>query len=369
MRLCYLALEAPRQGSASYTHVSEIVKGLARCGWQVDLVAPQGAGEWERPGLAARIKEYLALQLRLALRLRRYDFLYVRGHFLALPIALAAWVLRVPIVHEINGPYDDVFVSYPSALRYRRLLEGMQRLQYRLADGLAAVTEGLSAWARNEAGGRPVRLIPNGADTDLFTSEAVAASGLPERYVIFFGGFAKWHGIEIMLEAVERPEWPAGVHLVLVGDGAEAAAVAAAAKRLSSLHWLGRRDPRELPGLIVLALAALVPITDPSGRSRTGLAPLKLFEALACGVPVIASDFPGQAEFVRAERCGLVFPSGDAAGLARCVAELAADPASSRQMGRRGQEAVRRDHSWERLAKDLDEFLTSILAARRGPAR
>jgi glycosyltransferase involved in cell wall biosynthesis len=107
-------------------------------------------------------------------------------------------------------------------------------------------------------------------------------------------------------------------------------------------------------------------MTNPLGRSSTGMNPLKLFETLACGIPAIVSELPGQADLVREGRCGLVVPCGDAAALARAVGELAADPGAAREMGRRGAAVVRAAHSWRARAVEIDKVLRACLAGTPG---
>ena len=80
----------------------------------------------------------------------------------------------------------------------------------------------------------------------------------------------------------------------------------------------------------------------------------------------MVTDLPGQAEVVRAGACGIVIPCDDAAALARAVAQLAAGPAAAREMGRRGAEFVRREHSWAARAATIDRVLRAALAERAG---
>jgi len=129
------------------------------------------------------------------------------------------------------------------------------------------------------------------------------------------------------------------------------------------VRWLGYRPYEELSQHIAGALAGLIPTTNPLGRSSTGMNPLKLFETLACGIPAIVTALPGQRELVTQGGCGLVVPCGDAAALARAVAELAADPARARQMGERGAALVRAAHSWHARAVEIDKVLRACLAA------
>src|SRR5262249_32931614 len=118
--------------------------------------------------------------------------------------------------------------------------------------------------------------------------------------------------------------------------------------------------------LIAGAIAGLIPITDPFGRSSTatGMHPLKLYETLASGLPAIVTDLPGQSDIVRQQQCGLVVPCGDAAALAEAVAQLAHNPALAREMGRRGAAFVRTGHSWASRAEQVSVVLEKCLDRR-----
>lgn len=360
--LAYLTLEAPRVGQASHVHVGEIIAGLKRRGWTVRLLQPSYTDRPERPSVPRRLLEYALVQARLWAGRRRGEAIYVRGHFMALPTAALAALFRIPIVHEVNGPYEDIYVTYPWLNRFRGLLNAMQRVQYRWASHLLPVTRDLADWLAAETGHSRITVNPNGANTDLFRCDAPPAPGLPDRrYVVFFGGLAAWHGVAPMLAAVQHPSWPAGVDLVVVGDGQERDKVRKAAAAGSSVHAAGYQPYSMVPGFVAPALCGLCTISDPGGRSRTGLLPLKLFETLACGVPVIVTDFPGQADIVREHACGLVVPVDDPAALARAVAELAADPARAKAMGTRGAAIVAAEYSWDRRAGDVAAVLSRLL--------
>ena len=361
MRLVYLTLEAPREGQASYTHVHEMIGGLKTRGWDIQLYQPPYTRQPVSPHLLMRLVLCMGLQIRLWLGWRRGAIIYVRGHYLAFPTAVLARILNVPIFHEINGPYEDVFISHPGLNRVRPVLIWMQRVQYRWATGLVAVTDELCRWAMQESGGVACQLISNGANTALFHPDAPSPPGVPERYVVFFGGLARWHGIPLMLDAINHPDWPDAVHLVVIGDGQCSALVHDAALRNPKIHAVGRVTYRNIPPYVAHAMAGLVPISNPGRRSETGLLPLKLFETLACGVPAIVTDFPGQADLVRGAACGLVVPPDDAGALARAVATLAGDAAIVQTMGRRGRALVVADHSWDARAAQTD----AMLRARR----
>jgi glycosyltransferase involved in cell wall biosynthesis len=364
VRLAYLTLEAPRQGQASYAHVFEIVEGLRRLGFPVDLYLPRYTDALARPGLLRRFWEHLWLQGRLVARWRRYDLLYVRGHNMAFPAALLGRLTGKPIIHEVNGPHLDITVTYPWTRHVHSLLNWLQRTQYRWARALVPVTPQLQQWLRSEGCANTIEVIPNGANLALFNPARERRAGLPERYMVFFGGFARWQGIPTMIEAVNDPGWPPEVSLVIVGDGQMASEVRDAAARHTRLCYLGRLPYAEVGAVVAGALAGLVPKTREDDSDRTGLFPIKLFEILACGVPAIVSDYPGQADLVRAAQCGLVIAPGDARALAGAVTALARDADARRAMGARGHALIVAEHSWDRRAAQTADLVGRTVRMR-----
>ena len=267
-RLAYLVLETPRPGTASEVHVREIVAGLRRRGWQVDLfTVPDGDA---RPGTPRRMLQIVGVQVRLLMRARKYDAFYVRAHNLALPTAIGARISGRPIVHEINGSNEDLFVAHAGARPFRWLFEWMQDVQYRWADGLIAVTERLAEWLGERSRRGRITVISNGANTTLFNRSAKSDRALPSRYVVFFGGLASWHGVDCMLDAVVRPEWPTDVSLVIVGDGPESKKVRESARRDGRIVALGRIPYEEVGGVVAGAIAGLVVVLAAVRLARGG---------------------------------------------------------------------------------------------------
>ena len=360
-RLAYLSLEALRPGRAAHTHVNEIIAGLEEQGWVVSrFVARAAEGPRSRSALSG-LPEHARVLRRLLPRLRGHDVLYVRSHPLAWPAAIAARRAGLIVVHEINGVLEDLGVTYPWLRSLRRTLVALQVAQHRGADALFAVTPGLVAWAGSVAPEVPVHLVPNGANLRLFTPDGPRETR-SRPYALFVGGLAKWHGIDTMLGALRDPSWPTDVDLVIAGEGGEDAVLAAATGALDRLVWLRRQEYAAVPALLRGAVAALIPIGNPDGRSRYGVLPLKLFEAMACGVPVLVSDLPGQADLVREANAGVVVPLGDSAALGQAVAALWADPMRARALGEAGAAVARRAHGWTHRARRVHDVLIDMRA-------
>lgn len=361
--LAYLCLQATREGQASFAHVRGIIGGLERRGWKISLFQPGYASATEAPGAARRALEFATTQIRLAGALRTVDLVYIRWHFAAFPVAALARLLRIPVVQEVNGPYEDLFIAWPATRRLSGFFRKLMRLQLMWADDVIAVTPQLAAWARTEGQRTSSSCVTNGADIEHFRPTAPDEARYSRGYVAFFGALARWQGVETMLEAVQRPDWPSNVPLLIAGHGAEQGRIEKAAEG-GGVVYLGSLPYSEMPGFISGSLACLSVQNNEGGRSETGLFPLKVFEALACGVPVVVSDFPGQADVVRTHACGLVVPPESPDELAKAVLRLFSDSSARRAMGERGLAAVHEEYSWDRKAAETAEILAEVLRAR-----
>ena len=240
------------------------------------------------------------------------------------------------------------------------------RAQVRWADAIVVVTPGLEAYLRAETGReRGYHVIGNGANVDVFRPVADAGQADRPPYVVFVGALASWQGIDTILRAAHATGWPSGVDLVVAGDGVEREQVIMAAREDPRIRWLGSIPYEDAAALVAESLAALVPMADVP-RSRHGLSPLKLFEAMACGVPVVASDLPGLGDLVRQHDCGVTFRAGDADELAGAVGRLARDRGEAREMGLRGRAAASARYSWDARAGQTEQVLLQALRRRAG---
>ncbi|MGE4123015.1 MAG: glycosyltransferase, partial [Solirubrobacterales bacterium] len=128
-------------------------------------------------------------------------------------------------------------------------------------------------------------------------------------------------------------------HLILVGDGPSKPEVDKRAAELGAegwVHFLGMRD--DVPAMLALADVLVQP-------SHADAMPLSVLEAMAVGVPVVATAV-GDVPAMLAGRAGLTVPAEDRAALEAALSELLADPARRAEMGAAGEEiAAARDSS------------------------
>ena len=363
-QLAYICFQATRYGQASYAHVHEIVNGLVSHHWTTQLFEPRYASSTTRIGMMERLFEFFWLQCRAARRLHRFDLLYCRWHPAGLPIMLYARLRGIPVVAELNGSYKDAVAAYPSLRRVRWIVDTISRASLLLADEIITVTTGLQNWLRDEIPGKMVSVVANGTNAEVFRPDAPCAIELPPRFVVFVGSLAAWQGIETIIEAAALPSWPKSIPIVVAGEGMLKAEVVRAASENPNLIYLGTVPYPDVPGLVARSLAALIPKNNILESSVTGLSPLKLYESAACGVPVIVTDLPGMADFVRENACGLVIPCESPLALAEAVQYLSSNPEEGRTMSVRARQVIVLGNTWAHRAAATADVLKRCLGTK-----
>lgn len=227
----------------------------------------------------------------------------------------------------------------------------------READGITVVSRFFQA----RHGGL---LAPHYVDTELFDPGRHDRAALRERLgltdhrVVVFAGIAHpGKGVAEILGALQRLGGsPPGWRLLIVGpETPHARAVAAADPRVV---LLGTQPPARTPEF--LAMADLVVLPQRPTPVAVGQMPMKLFEAMAMGVPVVATAVSDIPQVLAG--CGLVVPPDDPRALAAAIATLLEDPAGARALGRLARERVLAHHAWRVGAELIGDYLE--LAAR-----
>jgi len=123
--------------------------------------------------------------------------------------------------------------------------------------------------------------------------------------------------------------------------------------------WLGRD---EVVRLLATSRVGIVPLHRTPAYEVS--LPVKMFEYMAAGIPVVASDFPIWREIIEGEACGVLVEPANAPVLAALVGQLLANPSEAEAMGRRGRAAVQRRYAWASEARTLIALYDSVLAGR-----
>ncbi|HET7498998.1 MAG TPA: glycosyltransferase family 4 protein [Candidatus Eisenbacteria bacterium] len=282
-----------------------------------------------------------------------YDVVHVHCPLSPSLPMLAIRSARQPVV----GTFHSVSDSHAAFRIFRPiLLPYFERLAHVIAVSEAARDDVLRTFTR------PISVVPNGVDLARFRPGVVPVARYRDGRVniLFVGRFDPRKGLPELLEACERlAERGTDFRLILVGDG-----------RLRP--GLERRARRSLPGRVVFegqvpherlpqyyATADLF-CSPARGAESFGLV---LLEAMALGVPVVASDIPGYRCVVSHGTEGLLTPPRNPAALADALGGLIEDPERRARMGAAGVRTAAR-FGWDRVARDLERIYASVLGAR-----
>ncbi len=231
-------------------------------------------------------------------------------------------------------------------LRHERRRE---RLGYERSDLVLTTTPSTRSEIKRRFPHVSVEVLPNGADIDLFRpslrrqSARIALGVDTDGFLVgYFGLHGSEQGLEAVVDAAALADG-SKMRFVMAGEGTSKAALVERARRLGigNTRFLDVLPRSEVAALLASCDAVLVPLAR---DGLTGTMPSKVYETLACGVPLVASDGCDAADLVRAFDVGRVFRPGDGCDLARVLADLAACP----------QERERIRHNCLDLARRFD---------------
>ncbi|MET0400370.1 MAG: glycosyltransferase [Longimicrobiaceae bacterium] len=354
------------------TKLAELARGA-----EVVAVVPD---RWGTERVEAADAEGGALEFRRSL-------LHGHNHFHVYPgLGEVLDRVRPDLVHIDEEPYSLVTLQAARLCRRRgipSLFFAWQNLPKRLPPpfgilrrsvfrSVAGGIAGTPAAARVlEDGGyrRPLAVVPQfGVDADRFRPDPAARrlarermGIVPDDFLVGFGGrLVPEKGVRLLVRAVAALP---GARLVVAGDGPERAGLAALARELGAgerVSFRGRVASTEMPAWLgALDVLALPSLATRGWAEQFGRI---LVEAMACGVPVVASR-SGEIPHVVGD-AGVLVPEGDAAALRDALERLAADAGARARLARRGRERVLRRFTQARVAADTLRFYGELLAGR-----
>lgn len=371
-------VDPEREFGGGETQVLGLTLELLRIGHEAELFCDPDGQLWERARAAGivcrplRVRNAVdigaGLRLRALLSRARYDVVHfhtARAH------ALAPYTRGLPALRIVTRRMD---------YRPNRWLGGY--LYNHAVDGVIAISAGVAdALAGGSAARERIRVVPSGVDCTRFvppdarardTARALFALRPDDVVVGALGALVARKGQRVLLdalalarrrqdEAAQTADRGGRLRCLIAGDGPLAAELAGLARELGcqdDVRLLGRlAEPREL--LWASDLFAM-----PSLNEGLGVAAL---EAMACGLPVVASAVGGLCEVVEEGVSGLLVAPGDPAELASALTALAGSAERRAAMGAAGRERVVERFSMRAMARGTAQVYATLLERRGAP--
>lgn len=378
MRILYSALDQTVPGTVGGSvHVRAVAEGLAALGHEVhalvspgDEAFPQGPVRWIAMAPPLGRKELRWARRRAVARLLRDihgDAVIERYYNFGGEGIFAAAALGVSSMLEVNAPVIDYQGSPKQILDRALVVQPMRRWRERICRSADVIVTPSAAILPAETPSSKVVVLEWGADTDRFRPDAAGALPFTRpsgTLAVFAGAFRSWHGASNLVRAMKRlnERGVSGLSAVLIGDGPELESVKAEAAGLHNVIFPGAVPHDRMPACLAAADIGVAPFdVDAHGPLSLGFywSPLKIFEYMAAGLPVVAPALPRIASLATHGTEALLYDPSQPETLAGALAALLDAPLRTR-LGAAARARAERDYSWAAHCRALDAALRRV---------
>jgi glycosyltransferase involved in cell wall biosynthesis len=308
-------------------------------------------------------------------RTRGFDLVYERYSLFSTGGRMLAQRLGIPYVLEVNAPLVEEAAEL-RPLEDVDLARDVERYLFSTADHVVVVSSELCEYVLGIAPSARVTVVPNGVQLERFTScerdpawraRVVGAGG--EGFVAgFLGRVRPWHGVELLIDAVGGIGPASGISLCVVGAGPESRPALEARARDRDLGGRFRCLDPVSHGVASRVLQAMDALVAPYPQlERCYFSPLKVFEYMASGRPIVASAIGQVEEILEHEHTALLVPPGDSRALGAALLRLHGNPALGARLGEAAR-AEAGEHTWAKRIEAVGAIFESLQAARASSA-
>jgi len=392
MRILYITIENLSFHKGSVVHVKEIVSGLRELGHSVGVVACSVNSRKEADSFCElnhfpvfvlklfglkrqpHIVSLTFLFVSLFTVLPHYDIIYARDFHTVVVALLPRLILRKKLVFEINGLASEEHRLKKDSMLTRAsafFISKAEKLATKWSDRIVSVTPEIKSYliCHLKCEADKVIVVGNGVDTTKFRpirdDELLATwrsrIGLcrDDIVIVFVGNLAPWQGIEYLLEVAPLlVRTNRNIKFLMVGDGVlrkEFEANVSGRGLSGQFIFTGAVDHDVIQIYINISDICVIP----KRRLRSGYSPIKLYEYMACGKPVVASKVEG-LEFLELEGAGHVVDPGDLIGLEEAFQDLLTDSQKRKNMGEKGLQIARERFNWDLGVNKIEKILKEL---------
>lgn len=305
----------------------------------------------------------------------RFAFVYQRCSAYNYSALALATQMEIPLITEFNSSAVWVNRNWGSPLKFERLASAIEEVNLSRSDLIVVVSNALKDQLIDRGVPESRILVnPNGVDIEIYSPE-IDGSRVRQRYGLesqvvlgFIGTFGRWHGAEVLAEAFGRllsrhPQYVSKARLLMIGDGMTRPLVEKALDRYSvaaEAVLTGTVPQAEGPEYLAACDILVSPhVPNPDGSAFFG-SPTKLYEYMAMGKGIVASDLGQIGETLVDHETAILVEPGNADALSGAMKLLIDDPKLREALGEAARKAAVANHTWarhvERTMKAIGEL-------------
>ncbi len=365
-----------RGKGAEYTHIRGMVDGFKTLGYRVDFVCPplinsKSLNQYKTPIrnfvfklISTRapiiIYEFIAIfygfislfKCMKLLREKKYSFTYERSAYFEFSTFFIKRKFDTPLVLEVSGLLNNSDPEHNREVVMKSLGCYIEKKILSVSDVIIVVSTTLrDVLLRLGIEPKKIMVLPNAVNLSDFKNisgqDIRIKYGLEKKKVIgFVGSFAKWHGLEFLIESIEfLCSIRRDIHLLLIGDGNNRKNIEKLIidKKLNCIVTMTGAVPHsKIPSYINAMDIGVMPNSNNFGS------PLKVFEYMATAKPVVAANYRPIAEVIEHGVNGYLFEPGNKNKFIEYILKLIDNENLMKEIGQEGYKRVVEQHTWDK---------------------
>ncbi len=257
-------------------------------------------------------------------------------------------IIRAKFIYEVHEIFSE------TAKRKKRGFLKVENKIFNKSDGLITITYHLKKQLMEKFGVRkPVSVIRDGVNIE-GDNRKEGPPDKKERMVIYTGQTFPWKGVDTLIRA---SKYINGNVVIIGGEDEELKELKKMSQELGAenIMFMGWVKPADIRKFLSQASVGVIPLKRDT-ISQYYTSPLKMFEYMACGIPIVASDLPSIREVLRNEENAILVEPDNPVDLAQAINRLLDDKELARRISENALRDVK-EYSWDERAKRIKEFI------------